>query len=134
LARRLGTAGAARAALLLGCPFALLLPLTRPGVGLALWTGGLFVVDGSVTVSNVLTNGFFQSHVPGEMLGRAGSFLSTVAYSMMPAGALTAGVLGGALGARDAMWILCAGIAASGLFALSPALRTLRDFPGTIEQ
>jgi predicted MFS family arabinose efflux permease len=131
VARRLGTAGAARTALLFGTPFALLLPLTSSGIGLALWTGALFIVDGSVVVSNVLTNGFVQSRVPGEMLGRVGSCLSTVSYSMMPAGALTAGVLGGVLGVRDALWILCAGIAASGLFTLSPAMRRLRDFPGT---
>ncbi len=130
VAGRLGTAGAARTAIRFGAPFALLLPLTSPGAGLALWTGGLFIVDGSVVLSNVLTNGFVQSHVPGEMLGRVGSCLSTVGYSMMPAGALTAGVLGGALGVRDAMWILCAGIAASGLFTFAPAMRTLRDFPG----
>jgi predicted MFS family arabinose efflux permease len=130
LARRLGTAGAARTAILFGAPFALLLPLTSSGIGLALWTGALFIVDGSVVLSNVLTNGFVQARVPGEMLGRVGSCMSTVAYSMMPAGALTAGVLGGVLGVRDALWVLCAGIAASGLFSLSPAMRTLRDFPG----
>ncbi len=131
VARRLGTAGAARTAILCGAPFALLLPLTSPGIGLALWAGALFIVDGSVVVSNVLTNGFVQARVPSEMLGRVGSCLSTVAYSMMPAGALTAGVLGGVLGVRDALWVLCAGIAASGLFSLAPAMRTLRDFPGT---
>lgn len=134
IAGRLGTAGAARTCALVGMPFALLLPLTQPGVGLLLWTAGLFVVDGAVTISNVLTNGFIQSHVPPEMLGRVGSCLTTTAYSMMPAGALTAGALGAALGLRDAMWILCVGIAAAGLRALSPALRTLRDFPGAIEQ
>ena len=134
VARRLGTAGATRIALLFGTPFALLLPLTSPGIGLLLWTGGLFIVDGCVVVSNVLTNGFVQTHVPGHMLGRVGSCLSTVAYSMMPAGALTAGVLGGALGVRGALWILCAGIAASGLFVLSPAMRSLRDFPGTVDE
>jgi predicted MFS family arabinose efflux permease len=134
VARRLGTARATRTALLLGCPFALLLPVTSPGGGLLLWTGGLFIVDGCVVVSNVLTTGFVQTHVPGHMLGRVGSCLGTVAYSMMPAGALTAGVLGGALGVRNALWILCAGIAASGLFALSPAMRSLRDFPGTVDE
>jgi hypothetical protein len=48
---------------------------------------------------------------------------------MMPVGALLAGALATALGARTALWILTALITASGLTFLLTPLRHLRDLP-----
>ena len=53
----------------------------------------------------------------------------TVAYAMMPAGALLAGLLATTLGIRPALWILTALISASGLVYLPTPLRRLRDLP-----
>lgn len=130
LARRWGSARAAVGADALGLPFALLLPLTVSGIGVLLWGGGLFVVDGCVVLANVLTASFIQARVPDDMLGRVTAFSGTASYSMMPLGALVAGALGTAIGVRAALWVLCAGIALSGLILLASPIRRLRDFPG----
>jgi hypothetical protein len=48
---------------------------------------------------------------------------------MMPVGALLAGALATVLGVRDALWILTALIACSGLLYLLTPMRHLRDLP-----
>jgi hypothetical protein len=53
----------------------------------------------------------------------------TIAYAMMPAGALLAGLLATTLGIRPALWILTALISASGLLYLPTPIRRLRDLP-----
>jgi hypothetical protein len=63
------------------------------------------------------------------MLGRVSSATMTVSFAMMPVGALLAGALAITAGIRMTMWILTAGIGASGLLYLMTPLRHLRDFP-----
>jgi hypothetical protein len=53
-----------------------------------------------------------------------------VAFGMIPLGALLAGTLGTALGVRNGLWVVQAIFAASGLFLLTPGLRTARNLPG----
>lgn len=47
----------------------------------------------------------------------------------MPAGALTAGGLGQSIGVRNTLWLLTAGIAASGSIYLASSMRQIRHFP-----
>lgn len=129
LARRWGSSRTALLAVTLSLPFALLLPLTTSGAGLLLFVGGLFMVEGGVVIANVIFASFYQAYVPPDMLGRVTASTLTVSGCMMPAGALVAGGLSQALGIRPTLWILTAGIAASGLAYLATPMRKHRDFP-----
>lgn len=130
-AARWGSARVALVATLFRIPFGLLLPLTSTGLGVLFWAVGLFVVDGSVVGTNVLTDSFIQTYTPRPMLGRVSAAQSTASYSMMPVGALIAGLLSSALGTRPALWLLCAGISASSLIFLVSPVRNMRDLPST---
>jgi predicted MFS family arabinose efflux permease len=128
LGRRIGTARAMLAGSA-ALSLALLLPLAQAGPSLAFAVIANIFIAGGVVVGNVLGASFRQAYVPPEMLGRVSSATMTVAYAMMPAGALLAGALATTLGVRTTMWILTALISSSGLLYLTTPLRHLRDFP-----
>lgn len=131
LARRWGTCRAVVIVVTGGLPWALLLPLTAPGAGLIFFVGASFAFGAAVVAANVIIAAFRQTYVPAGMLGRVTACAMTVSFSAMPAGALIAGGLGQAIGVRNALWILCAGIAASALIFLASRMRHVRDFPDT---
>jgi hypothetical protein len=56
-----------------------------------------------------------------------------IAFSMMPAGALLAGVLAAALGMRPALWILSAGLALAGTVFVASPIRGLRELPRRLQ-
>jgi predicted MFS family arabinose efflux permease len=129
LGRRFGTA---RALLItsfgpLSC--APLLALAHKGPDLAFAVVANLLIAGSVVSSNVIGAAFRQAYVPAAILGRVSSAMMTVAYAMMPAGALLAGMIATTLGVRPAMWIVTAMISASSLVYLPSPLRRLRDLP-----
>jgi predicted MFS family arabinose efflux permease len=125
----LGTARAMLIANAGGLSFALLLPLTHAGPRLAFAITAYICVACGVVAGNVIGAAFRQSYVPPEILGRVSSATMTLAYAMMPAGALIAGALATSLGIRNTLWILTALIAASGLLYLLTRLRPLRELP-----
>jgi MFS family permease len=129
LTRRFGTARVPLRGLAVGLPFALLIPLTHNGPGLAFLFAGNLVASTMIGASNVSTITFVQAYVAPEMLGRASSGLRTLAFSAMPVGAAIAGLLASSLGIRTALWVFTAFIAASPLILLATPARHLRDFP-----
>jgi hypothetical protein len=52
-----------------------------------------------------------------------------LAFGMIPLGALLAGALGTALGARGGLWIVQAIFAGSAAFLLTPRIRSARNLP-----
>ncbi len=135
LARRTaGRLGTARAMLLfeLGfAVFALLIPLTVGGAGVALYVAGGFCVSAGVVAGNVLKVSFQQRYCPPELLGRLTASSAFLNYGTIPLGALLGGFLGTALDVRTAMWITTAGVPLAALVLLfSPIART-RDLPTT---
>jgi predicted MFS family arabinose efflux permease len=129
LGRRFGTARAMLIADAGGLTCALLLPLAHNGPALAFAVVSNVLVAGGIVVGNVIAVSFMQTYVPPDMLGRVSSASYSVGFAMMPAGALIAGGLATAFGVRDALWVLTAMIAASGLLYLATPLRRLRDLP-----
>jgi len=129
LGRRFGTARALVIADAGGLPFALLLPLTHAGPGLAFAVIANMLVACGVVVSNVIAASFRQAYIPSRLLGRVSSVTMTVAFAAMPAGAVLAGLLATTVGIRTALWILTALISASGLLYLLTPIRRLRDLP-----
>jgi hypothetical protein len=108
----------------------LLVPLTRPGIGLVLFAGYGVMAVGMVA-GNVVYDGFVQRYTPPEMMGRIAASVSTVAYCCMPLGAVLAGGLGSLAGVRVALWVMAAGLVATGGFLLYSPYRRLRDLPTT---
>jgi MFS family permease len=127
--RRLGTARGLVLAQLVGGPFALLLPLTTPGPGLAFFAAGAFMVGAGITICNVMLFSFRQTYCPPRLLGRVVATTMVLNHSTIPLGALLGGLLAAQLGTRPAMWIMTAVLTPCGLIlALSPLGRR-RDLP-----
>jgi MFS family permease len=129
LARRFGSARSLVAAELGAAPFGLLIPLTTPGVGLALMVAGGFVIGAGVAIGNVLKGSFRQMYTPHSLLGRVTVSMQLVNYGTIPLGALLGGALGTAVGVRPAMWIIMSGLALTGLILLIGPLHSQRDLP-----
>jgi predicted MFS family arabinose efflux permease len=129
LGRRFGTARALLIAVPVGLCFALLLPLADKGPRLAFASAALIGAGSVIAIGNVIIDSFIQAYVSPGILGRVISATWTIAFAMMPVGALLAGILATALGVRTALWILTALIAASGLTFLLTPMRRLRDLP-----
>ncbi|MDP9791956.1 MFS family permease [Catenuloplanes nepalensis] len=129
LGRRFGTARTMLVVHLVTAPFALLVPLARPGAGLALVVAGGLVTTTGIVANNVLKGAFRQAYVPRPLLGRVINSMQLLNYGAIPVGALIGGALGTALGLRPTMWIMAVAItAATGLLFIGP-LKHLRDLP-----
>ncbi|MDW5327473.1 MFS transporter [Plantactinospora sp. KLBMP9567] len=132
-ARRVAnTIGSARAilffAILVTLPI-LLIPLTVHGPGVLLFViGGLSAAAG-VVANNIIKTGFIQRYCPRDLLGRLTASTSFLNMGAVPVGALIGGALGTAVGTRAAMWILVAGVPATGLLLLLSPIRNRRELP-----
>ena len=127
--RRLGTARGMIVANVAAGPFALLLPLSSPGPGLALVVVGGFGIGAAVVAGNVLKGTFRQTYTPRHLLGRVVVGMQFLNYGTIPLGALLGGALGTALGLRPTMWIMVVGVALAPLVLLIGPAKRARDFP-----
>lgn len=128
LARRMGSARIIWLALGSSAPFALLVPLTFPGPGLALYAGGAFAMSLGAIVYNVNQASFRQMLCPTRLLGRVNATMRFVVWGTLPVGGLLGGLLGGWLGNRGGLWVAVAGIALSPLWLIVSPLRGMRDW------
>lgn len=113
-------------ALLVTQPFGLLLPLARPGWGLALFALGWFALGYGGTLYNVAQVSFRQARCPDRLLGRVQASNRFLAWGSLPIGALLGGALGTWLGARGAITVAAAGLVGCMLW-LRPLVRLGRD-------
>jgi MFS family permease len=132
LADKLGTGRAVLCCYVVGLPFMLLVPLTGTGVGLALFAG-YGVTGAGIVAGNIIYDGFVQRYSPPEVMGRIAASGSTIAYSCMPVGAVLAGALGSFVGVRAALWIMSAGLVATGALLVFSPYRRLRELPTSFE-
>jgi predicted MFS family arabinose efflux permease len=115
-ARRIGLGPTIAAGSVLGCSAFLLVPAASGGrlAVFAVVCSG-FAVSGLATgVSNVLQVSLRQTLTPDTMTGRMTASFRFVAYGMVPLGTMAGGVLGTALGLREALWVM------SGALLLGP--------------
>jgi len=101
----------------------LLIPLTAEGPRLACYLTGATVIAAGLAAGNVIAGSFRQQYCPPSLLGRVTASMRFLAYGMIPLGAVAAGALGTALGARNALWVLQALFAAAALFLVASPIR-----------
>jgi MFS family permease len=129
LARKIGHARAVWLPLLATSPLMLLVPLTRPGVGLALFAAGMLAHAYGGVVYNVAQASFRQALCPLHLLGRMNATMRFLVWGTMPIGGLLGGALGVALGLRATLWVTALGIALAGTGLLASPRRQMRDLP-----
>jgi MFS family permease len=129
IGRRFGTARALVFGIVTCSPFALLIPLTTRGVGIAFFLVGQFVLFVGILIYNVTISAFRQAYCPPHLLGRVVASMRFVLFGTMPFGALTAGGLADAIGLRGAAWLLLGGNLIGAAILLASPLRTMRDLP-----
>lgn len=123
--------GSARALLLVTASNAagLLVPLTHAGYRVIWYVAGAVVLNAGTLVGNIIAGSFRQRYCPPRMLGRVVAGMRFLAFGAIPVGALLAGVLGTALGVRNALWVSLSAYALTGAFLCTPSIQAARDLP-----
>lgn len=129
ISRRFGTARGVLICQFGAAPFALLIPLSWPGAGLALVVTGGIGVGMGVVAGSVIRGTFRQSYTPRHLLGRVVTGIHLLNYGAIPVGAVLGGVLGTALGLRPTMWIMAVLLVLTGGILLIGPIRRDRDLP-----
>jgi MFS family permease len=117
------------ATMVIGCAPFILIPLAAgPKAVVVLLLVLVYVVEGvGITASIVQVVSIRQVVTPTRLLGRMHGSYRVLTYGVLPLGALTAGVLGGALGTHAALLIGSAGILVAPLWVIvSPVWRLNR--------
>ncbi len=112
-------------------PFSLLIPLTGTGPRAACYVAGSATASAGIAVGNIVAGAFRQAYCPPPMLGRVTASMRFLVFGAIPLGALLAGCLATAFGARTALWVILAGYALSGALLLTPAMLSHRSLPGS---
>jgi MFS family permease len=107
----------------------LLIPLTRPGLGLIAFFAGTALVAACVVIGNVVSSSFRQAYTPPQLLGRVVTSMQFVNYGTIPVGALAGGAVATAAGTRGAVAVMTIGYACSGLILALGPWRGRRDLP-----
>ncbi|MEU2496464.1 MFS transporter [Streptomyces sp. NPDC007883] len=130
LAARLGQARLIRLSALATGPFAVLWPLSGPGVpGAVLFATGSAAVSFGAVVYNVAQVSFRQALCPPRLLGRMNATLRFLMWGTLPLGALLGGALAESFGPRTALACCAVGFLAVPLPLLLSPMRRMRDLP-----
>ena len=121
--RRLGLGATLIGSLILGASAALLIPLARGPLTIAvgMMMAAQLFGDGLWSIYAINEVSLRQTIVPDLLLGRANASMELIASGLGPLGALLGGVLGGVLGIRATLFIAVAGrLLACGWLLASP--------------
>lgn len=129
IARRFGTARGMLLCEFCTAPFALLMPLTGAGPGLAFFLIAGVVPLAGIIASNIITTSFRQTYLPTHLLGRTTATTRLVSYGSVPLGALTGALLGQAFGPREVITMSTVATSLSVFVLLFGPLRHHRNFP-----
>ncbi|GAB3255640.1 MFS transporter [Kineosporia babensis] len=129
LTRRFGTAQGLLVLQAGTAPFALLVPLTGSGPGIALFAVGSLAVGIGLVGSNVITAGWRLTYCQPEILGRVTAAVMTLVNGAAPLGALAGAALAASFGVRPALWAGAVGLSLAALALLLGPVRGVRDLP-----
>ncbi|MFB7949398.1 MFS transporter [Kitasatospora phosalacinea] len=127
--RRWGSARGAVLVQLAAAPFAALVPLARPGAGVAPAVLGSGVLVAGVVAGNVVFVTFRQRRLPATLLPQVVTSAMALNHATLPLGALLGGAVAAAAGPRAALWLSAALLLGAAVrLRLGPFGRT-RDLP-----
>jgi len=96
----------------------LLIPLTTPGPGLALYVLGTGLVGFWIMVNGVVSVSRRQRVCPDHLLGRMTATSRFLSWATLPLGGVLGGLIGTAVGVRTTLWLTAGGLVLSAaLFA-----------------
>jgi MFS family permease len=133
IGRRIGLGPAYALGLVIYPVSLLLIPLAGPDMSmvmiLALLFGSEFGAGLGVMILDINVGAIIYARTPDRIRARAAGAFRFINYGVRPLGALLGGLLGGAVGVREAIWITTIAAIGGVLFLIgSPVLR-LRDLP-----
>jgi MFS family permease len=133
IGRRVGLGPAYALGLLIFPVSLLLIPLAGPDMPmtliLALLFGSEFGAGFGVMILDINVGAIIYARTPDRIRARASGAFRFINYGVRPIGALFGGLLGGAIGVREAIWVTTIAAVGGVLFLIgSPVLR-LRDLP-----
>jgi predicted MFS family arabinose efflux permease len=131
LTERVGTARTMLLSTLAALPFGLLIPLTRPGWGLAFYAAGTLIAATGVAMGRIIMASFRQAYSPPRLRGRVTATMSMLFAVTSPPGALIGGVLAASIGTRETLWLMLGSVGVAGAVLLTGAIRQNRDLPAT---
>ena len=138
IGRRIGLGPAYALGLVIYPVSLLLIPLAGPEMSmaliLALLFGSEFGAGLGVMILDINVGAIIYARTPDRIRARAAGAFRFINYGVRPVGALFGGLLGGAIGVREAILVTTIGAIGGVLFLLgSPVLR-LRDLPEVSEE
>jgi MFS family permease len=131
IGRAIGNGRTLFVATIVAFPFGLLIPLTKPGAGLAFYVFGAGVLAAGVAVANIVPVTFVMAVSPPELLGRVGAVAKVIQTVGLVLGGLVGGAIGGWIGIRSALWLTMTALIAVSVFVAASPLRRHRDLPAS---
>jgi predicted MFS family arabinose efflux permease len=129
VARRIGQGPAIWLAPLVSCPPALLMPLARPGLSVAVAAIGLAALSLGGVVRLVNQSSVQQTLTPDQLLGRMSATARFVSWGGLSLGGVLGGACGSLVGTTATLGIAAAGMTLSFLPAVLSPLRGMRAVP-----
>jgi Na+/melibiose symporter-like transporter len=129
LTRRIGSARLSWLSMTVFTLPGLLIPMARPGWGVALFAVGWMSWTFGSTLCAIALTSYQQATCPARLRGRVSAASRWVNWGTLPLGGLTSGALGAVLGVHLTLWVAVIGGCSSGLWLYLSPLRRIRDLP-----
>jgi MFS family permease len=133
IGRRIGLGPAYALGLVIYPTSLLLIPLAGPEMSmiliLALLFGSEFGAGLGVMILDINVGAIIYARTPDRIRARAGGAFRFINYGVRPVGALLGGLLGGAIGVREAILVTTVGAIAGVLFLVGSSVLRLRELP-----
>jgi len=133
VAARIGVGRTIVAGAFLTFPAALLLAIAPPGLEVPFFIGSGLLGGFSIAIYNINQVSFRQAITPERMQGRMNATMRFIVWGTIPIGATLGGILGGAIGLRETIWIGALGSALPFLFVLFSPVRRIASMPEAAE-
>jgi hypothetical protein len=129
LTRRIGSARLSWLSMTVFTLPGLLIPMARPGWGVALFAVGWMSWTFGSTLCAIALTSYQQATCPARLRGRVSAASRWVNWGTLPLGGLAGGALGAVLGVHLTLWVAVIGGCSSGLWLYLSPLRRIRDLP-----
>jgi MFS family permease len=129
IGRAVGTARVIWLSILVGGPFQVLAAMAFSGWGVSLFALAIFAGSASSVVYNTAQVSYRQSICPPALLGRMNASVRFIVWGTLPLGAIAGGIVGTAIGVREAMYVFAFIGWSAALWVIFSPLFGMRDVP-----